>query len=120
MSLNDKRPQRMLFCELTYAEQHDRGIEHANMLQTYVDLEKEAKESASNFKTKLSGVRTSMEKLATTIREGKELRPVEVRANYIHNEGRIEIVRVDTLEVVESRDMTSEERQMVLPGLRPA
>jgi len=75
------------------------------------NLEAEKKLNAQSFKDKIDTLDEDMRSLATTIRDGREYRPVECREEFNYERGIIEVMRVDTGEVVEQRRMTESERQ---------
>lgn len=79
-------------------------------------LENERKMQASSFKARIDENHSERKKLSRAIRSGEETRSAICTINYNHKKGIVEFVEVATGQVVSSRPMTNEERQLPLFG----
>jgi hypothetical protein len=73
----------------------------------------------SAFKAKREAIETEIVKLAGNIRTKSELRPIRVQTEAIFAQGQAVDVRTDTLEPVETRALTADERQERLFAVPP-
>lgn len=101
--------QRHMDCELTSAELHNRSREAADLMAERDRTEAEYKAAATIGRTEVAGMDVNLRRLARIVRDGVEARPVECEARIVG--GNVEVVRLDTGEVIETRAMTAEERQ---------
>lgn len=72
----------------------------------------EARTRIKALKEDLTGIRTEVKDLARAIRRGEESGEVKVEALVAEDNSRVDVVRLDTGEVVETRALTEEDRQM--------
>jgi hypothetical protein len=77
------------------------------------DEERDSKTAASLAKERIKEIDEEIRSLARTVREKREYRPVEVREMRNEERRTMDIVRIDTQEVVRYRSMT--ERELTTP-----
>lgn len=100
---------RHMDCELTSTELQHRSREAADLMAERDRTEAEYKAAATIGRTQVAGMDVNLRRLARIVRDGVEARPVECEARIVG--GNVEVERLDTGEVVETRAMTAEERQ---------
>ncbi len=109
-----------LVCNLTVPEKIDRAQKATELLGEYGQKEREAKAAAATRSAELKELRSSLDEAGRASREGWEYREVEVRERPKPANRTVEVVRMDTDEVVRSRPMTEAEwkrwRQPDLPS----
>lgn len=71
--------------------------------------------ATSEHRTRINELDKEMEVLREQVATGKELRSVSVVERKDYRKNLVEILRVDTRDVVETREMTTEERQETFP-----
>ena len=76
------------------------------------EIKQQAKDDVKVLAGDLEVVRERIKELARTVRKGVEMRAVMVEAKVHSNQ--VDIVRMDTGAIVESRPLTEEDRQMEL------
>lgn len=100
-----------LSCRLTAQETLRKGAE---LVETMADkglLELEIKEQTSTLKAQVKKLSQRSDALALEIRTGEEYRQVECTERRDFRNNLVDVVRMDTGEVVRSRPMTAGERQ---------
>src|SRR4051812_37003184 len=80
----------------------------------------EMKEATSGHRKTIRELENEVENLRTQVTSGKELRAVSVAEHKDYRRNLVEIVRVDTREVVETREMTMDERQQTFETSPPS
>jgi hypothetical protein len=100
---------------------HDELIERGNALalerQRYNELEMAAKNAAKKAKDDLAEIDAEIDRLAGIVRAKAEPRPVRCKTARDFERGVVETMRLDTGEIVDSRVMTEQERQVRMwPG----
>jgi len=97
---------------LTDRELLDRGEALAleRFARNHCDADRKA--AAAGFKEQLEVFEAEIDRLAGIVREKAEPRPVECKNVRDLDRGVIEVTRLDTGEIVESRVMTEQERQV--------
>lgn len=122
----DSTEKRPLFVTLNTNELEASARKLATTVGDIGRLERDAKASAQQWKAKIETVKAQQEHLSCIVQEGREERPVECRwlfeaAGFDSASGEIvfhpekkTLIRTDTNEVLEIRDITSDERQMSL------
>lgn len=80
--------------------------------QSTIELEK--KEANADFKSRLDAIDTKLSALALEVRTGKEYREVPCTEHADYADGRVEIIRMDTGQVVRMRPLEPHERQQGL------
>lgn len=101
-------------CSLTLDEVRRKGEELALARKKFVETADEAKNVAADFKAKLKELDKAIDELAEQVRSKREMRDVEVIERRDTVNAMVETVRCDTGEVVRSRAMTLNERQVHL------
>lgn len=84
------------------------------MARLYTDreaLKSERRETMAEFKERMAAFDQRMGELANTVNNSTEQRDVKCRELLYVEENRIDVVRLDTGEVVDSRTATAEDRQ---------
>ncbi len=100
-----------LQCLLTQEERLIRGEELAELMLTTHKLELEKKTFNDDIKQQLGQADERAQDVGRQLREGKEWRDIECREIPDYEHGQVDIVRMDTNEVIRSRRMRPEERQ---------
>lgn len=75
------------------------------------EAKEELKGIKAQYAAKIAGLEGLRSSCAEKIRTGFEFRQIEVETNYDYETGTVFKVRLDTLEKIETRAMTSRERQ---------
>lgn len=79
------------------------------------EVKAEMKLATSTHRAQINDLDKEMEVLREQVATAKELRSVSVAEHKDYRKNVVEIVRVDTREVVETREMTADERQEMFP-----
>lgn len=111
-----KTETRSLPVVLTEVEVHDRSQELARTVDEINDVEAEKKDVVKDFAKRLGEKRKRMNELANAITSGTEKRDIECSERVDERRHAIEIIRHDTLEVVETRPMTGEQIENLNQG----
>lgn len=118
--------KRSLFVTLNPKELEQASRQLAATVPQIANLEREAKSSASQWKSRIEMVQCEQNKYSNIVSDGKEERSVECRWIYecsgidshsgkeIYHPEKKTLVRNDTGEVIEVRDISSEDRQISL------
>ncbi len=94
------------------AEIVDRAAHEMARLHTDREaLKSERRETMAEFKERLASMDQRMTELADTVNKSTELRDVKCKELLYVEENRVDVVRIDSGEVVESRTATAEDRQ---------
>lgn len=109
--------KRTLPVALTATELLDRGDQLARAHQAVRIEQAEQKAKKEDLKQRLEDLEGEVGKLARIVRDKSEPRDVECARVFDFDKSTVEIVRTDTGEVVSSRTMTDQERQIGLPHL---
>lgn len=104
-----------LGCELTREEQLGKGSEMAELIKQHGEVETEAKSVADGFKRQIKDLDRKITDRAEEVRTGVERRLVPCTERGRWRDNLVDVVRLDTGEVVRSRPMTESERQQALP-----
>lgn len=103
---------RKLPVDLSTMEVRERSLELSSKIAEARALEARRKAAASEFKASDQEIRARIDELAESVKSGRESRQVECRWSRNESLGRMELARMDTGEVIESRALTPEERQI--------
>lgn len=79
------------------------------------ELEAEKKENAASFNEELKERAVEISRLASILQAGEEVRPVKIKDQLVVEDNQVWVVRLDTGEVLEKREATSQDRQSSLP-----
>jgi hypothetical protein len=107
--------RQTLKCVLTDGERLEKGQQLADCQNERGIIEEEQDQVKSQFKARLSANEGQASSLGAALRAGYEYRAVDCRVVKNYDTGRVHVIRKDTGETVEARDMSDEERQMGLP-----
>lgn len=105
---------RELPCRLTYPELDRYRDELARLTTEETEIEERKKEVVSDFKARLDKCSAERRLIARKISTKQEHRQVECRWIRDFDSNRAELIRLDTMEVVDVRALTAEERQQEL------
>ncbi|MEN3940696.1 hypothetical protein WJU23_05325 [Prosthecobacter sp. SYSU 5D2] len=123
----ESQEHRILRCDLSEKETQIYGKEQAELHQEIDSLEEEKKSSASNYKARIEEKGARARRIGNYITSGWQEKDVQCSWIYetagrdqatgemIFHPEKKSLVRDDTGEVVEIREITNEERQMALP-----
>lgn len=106
--------ERRLPVDLTREERHERAMELSEKIAESRALEARRKAAAADFKAQDQEIRARADELSEAVKSGRESRPVECR--WVRNDTyqRMELHRLDTGEVIESRALTPAEKQVLM------
>jgi len=118
----DRTIERQLPVNFTLAELREISKNLAHECVALEGVEAEKKAANEKFKDRIDGHRNRIKDAAKKINTGQENRLVECGVEKDHAHNLIRFVRLDTMETVEERAMTKEERQhhLNLPPQGPA
>lgn len=105
---------RTLAVKLTETELDERRDKLAEMVREYTQAEQAKKDAATHHKGIVDGIEEQMSHTAREIREKAQWIPVECRKEIDQEAGVEELIRLDTMEVVETRKLSPHERQAKL------
>lgn len=106
---------KQLPVKLTTKEMLQAGRDQADAQEQHQEIERQAKQAASEYKGKLKQTAGTIIRLANLVRAGYEHREVKCEQVFDFDEGRVKIMRLDTAEIVEDRPLRADEGQMALP-----
>lgn len=112
-------PTRSLPCVLTDPEILHKALASAELGVEIERLDSERAETAKQFKQAIKDCGSRRRVLDRSIRDRTEMRPVEVQDVRDERRLAIDTIRLDTGEVIGSRAMRADERQVALPGVPP-
>ena len=97
--------------------EHGQEMAVSALLAAHVEIEidkvkDEARGKLKEMKEGLVEIRERLKKLASEVRKGEVVQSVLVEARFASDNSRVEIARLDTGEIVETRPLTEEDRQM--------
>lgn len=102
---------------LTKREMLSKNADLITALDKSKTLKAEKKEAAATFREQEKEIEKEIDQLAECLKSGKERRPVECFQRTRIDERMIDTVRCDTGDIVRSRPMTIDERQLALKEL---
>jgi uncharacterized FlaG/YvyC family protein len=98
-------------CELTRDEKLRKADQMAQHFKTRAEKEVEAKSIAEGYKRELKTLDHEIADRAEEVRTGVEYRNVDCAERARYRDNQVDVIRLDTGEVVRSRPMTITERQ---------
>ena len=101
-------------CELTDDEVRAKGEQIAQLIGEIQDAEVAMKAQAEEAKDNIKGLKARTSALSSEVRTRREYRSVEVRESFDWGNRRVEVIRLDTGEVIRTRETTEAERQLHL------
>ena len=102
-------------CILTNEEKAKAAMELANTHQDMESLAIEKKAAMTEYKQRKEKLEEQIHVTSLMVKEGVAMRSVVCELQLNHTRLRAIIVRLDTNETVEERDMTEDEKQMKIP-----
>lgn len=99
-------------CLLTDVEKAEAALELANSYQALESLAIEKKVEMTDFKQRKEKLEEQIHVTSLMVKEGVAMRSVLCELQLNHTKLRVIIVRLDTNDIVEERDMTVDEKQM--------
>lgn len=102
-------------CKLTLREKELRSGELAQKIKELDAAEVQKKSAMQKHKARIDDLERDIQRLATEVHEGEELRPIACTQHLDFSTGTVEIRRADTGEVHRVRAMLPEERQEAMP-----
>lgn len=112
--IKTEKTRKKVKVELTDAEKLAYGEIAAQYEEQGMKLEAELEVTKKSLQNQIKGASENRKKYNKLIREGFELREVDCTFEYDYETLKVALVRDDTKEVLEARDMTKEESQMSL------
>ena len=101
-------------CVLTADEKAEAAMELANTYQAMESLAIERKTVMSEFKQRKEKLEEQIHTTSLMVKEGVAMRSVKCELQLNYSKLRATIIRLDTEEIVEEREMTNDEKQMKL------
>ncbi len=114
--MSDEIVKEYLKCQLTEKEKTELSAKIAKAISDRASAEAKLKEVSASIKAQIAQIDAEISEKALQINNGYEYRNVDCRMDKDYRLGSVTITRLDTGEVIRERPMTSEERQMQLPG----
>ncbi|NMW21414.1 MAG: hypothetical protein HKK67_07240 [Chlorobiaceae bacterium] len=111
MSKADEHCMMEVKCHLTEEENIDKGRELADHVQIIESLQEEKRALAAAAKTKIDSHNLEAITLSLALRNGYEYRTLECRMVKNYTQRTVDIVRLDTGELVQTRPMEMGEAQ---------
>lgn len=106
---------KTLKCQLTDGEFMQRSRSLAYAITRLNVLEEEKAEAMADFKARLKGQMNSVQAIKTVVAEGAEYRQVTCDQVADFTSNKVDTIRLDTGEVVDTRALEAWERQKLLP-----
>lgn len=116
MEARGKQETRVLDVKLTREEIEQRSKELAGAIKEHDRVDEDRKAAAATAKLTIDRLNTQIRQLSRAVELGSE--PQEVACEWFADQRRMvmNLVRLDTHEIVSTRSMTNEERQLEFPG----
>lgn len=103
-----------LECVLTDSQIKTYSAELARLTQEQAELEDRKKEVTAGYKARIDACISSTRVVARKVATGKEMRDVDVRWELDFDSNAKYLFRLDTYQVVDTKPLTEDERQMCL------
>ena len=113
-SMRMKKSKEYLKCDFTEKEILEFGSDLARKHSEINELEEQKKRVTSDFKAKSDAAEAEASVLARKIQNKHEFRDVECQEIYNYVDKSVTIVRLDTGEIVKTRNMREDEKQELL------
>lgn len=95
-------------------EHVDRSKELARLVTERFATEREKSIANRDFGEKLKNVAGEISRLTTIVAEGYERRQVNCHREYDYDANKVRLIRLDTREILEERDLRTDEKQLPL------
>lgn len=105
---------RDLPCQMSEQERLLKSMALAQKLDELDRVQLEKKAANDAFKERLNACHDAVSSLSREVRTGMEERPIECTENARYDDMMVDLIRMDTGEVVSSRPMHPSERQQAL------
>lgn len=105
---------RQLRHEFDDAEMADLGVKLSKRLSDLDQAKEEAKAVAAGHKAEQQAIETDIKALRSHVDEGYEMRDVKCERRVDFVADTVEVARLDTGEIIETRELKREERQLIL------
>jgi len=105
---------RSLKCELTDDERKDAALLLAQKLDEIGSLESELTSIKKSIQGKVALAEAEAGNAKAMVRDGYEIRSVDVQETMDYEEKSVRVIRLDTGEIIEDRKMSATELQMEL------
>lgn len=114
--LIERKPaaERHLRCPLTQEEMNAAADELANAIARKNEAENDLASMSKQMKATIAGIDAEVQKLAPVVAARSETRKVKCEMILNYTTAKVEVIRVDTGETVEKRDMFEDEKQRQL------
>jgi hypothetical protein len=109
--------KRSLPCQLTESERAERGSALAYKLTEVYEAEEEEAERRKAEKASIDRLKAEARAISLVVSSGQEYRTVDVQRIADHDAGLVHTTRMDTGEVISTRDILPAERQLSLVGM---
>ena len=109
--MTDLETRELLSCRLTDSEIGRYSAELSGLVLGLEELEEEARETAKEFREQIKARKKSQTALASKIRSRSEVRAVKCKIVPNLEAGLVDVIRLDTGELVRSREMSAEEER---------
>ncbi len=106
--------EKELYCVLSDDELKERGMILGEKHQLLSELKESKKIKVRQLDTDIKKIEAEIDSLSFSVARGKELRYVECIEEADYNNKKINIIRTDTYETIETRQMSGEELQVKL------
>ena len=106
-------------CKLTQQQLDERRDRMAEQVEQLAILEAEKKDNAARSKAKIEALELELAAVAYEIRTRSEQREVEIRHEKDYQQGIDETIRQDTGEIISTRVMSPQERQVEFKLVKP-
>jgi len=115
-TIKERRFSRLLKCQLTDKELIATGEELTQELQHLGAIATELDSIKADYKAKTKASESEIESLSNRLRNKFEMRPVDCHEIKNFDTKKFSVLRVDTGEIIEERDLREDELQLPLPG----
>jgi transcriptional regulator len=102
-------------CIMTKDEKLEDAERLASTLRQIRTIETAQEEVVKNYKNSLKRYEDEMNNLSEELRTGEKFKDIKVEAKVNEKLIKMEFFRTDTMEMIRTRDLTDEERQLVMP-----
>lgn len=110
---------RSLKCELTEKELLQAGEDLAKAIDETQMLEEQKKSAVDDFKARVAAKEAEITIKQRLVRNKNEFRPTECEVTLNYTTLKAKVIRADTKEVVQERDLSYEEKQMKIDFDKP-
>jgi uncharacterized coiled-coil protein SlyX len=113
--MEDKTFQRSVPVKLTQEEYVEKGKQMSREQNEMTSLTARLKEVSTDFKAKIAQKEATINSLSITISNGYEYREIDCRYEYRPKDGKKDVIRLDTFEIIGTESMTKQDFQEQLP-----